>query len=295
MQEAGHFAAIFQATNRVTLRCHLFHPALFSIAMIDIHCHILPDLDDGSESIEMSVEMGEMAIADGITHVIGTPHAHPKYPFIPELVMKRRDEVQAHFEGRLTIATGCDFHLSYENLQEIRHFPTRYTLNQKKYLLVEFADYSIPPSMDQTLHELHLAGILPIITHPERNPLIRSKPERLYRWLRQGCYAQVTAGSLAGRFGKPAQEAAEEWLGLNAVHFLASDAHNVSSRPLRLKETFDHVAKTRGADVAQALLVDNPLAAFEGKSLPWVPELDEDIGLAPGGSSTRKRKRFWFF
>ena len=263
--------------------------------MIDIHCHILPDLDDGSESIEMSVEMGEMAIADGITHVIGTPHAHPKYPFIPELVVKRRDELQAHFEGRLTIATGCDFHLSYENLQEIRHFPTRYTLNQKRYLLVEFADYSIPPSMDQTLHELLLAGILPIITHPERNPLIRSKPERLYRWLRQGCYAQVTAGSLSGRFGKPAQEAAEQWLGLNAVHFLASDAHNVSSRPLRLKETFEHVAKTRGDDVAQALLVDNPLAAFEGKSLPWVPELDEDIGLAPGATSTRKRKRFWFF
>jgi protein-tyrosine phosphatase len=262
--------------------------------MIDIHCHILPDLDDGSESIEMSVEMGEMAIADGITHVIGTPHAHPKYPFIPELVMKRRDEVQARFEGRLTIATGCDFHLSYENLQEIRHFPARYTLNQKRYLLVEFADYSIPPSMDQTLHELHLAGILPIITHPERNPLIRSKPERLYRWLRQGCYAQVTAGSLAGRFGKPAQEAAEEWIGLNAVHFLASDAHNVSSRPLRLKDTFEHVAKTRGEDVARALLVDNPLAAFEGKSLPWVPELDEDIGLAPGATSTRN-KRFWFF
>ena len=263
--------------------------------MIDIHCHILPDLDDGSESLEMSVEMGEMAIADGVTHVIGTPHAHPKYPFVPELVMKRREELQARFEGRLSIATGCDFHLSFENLQEIRHLPSRYTLNQKNYLLVEFADYSIPPSMDQTLHGLHLAGILPIITHPERNPLIRSKPERLFRWLRQGCYAQVTASSLLGRFGKPAQEAAAQWMGLNAVHFLASDAHNVTSRPLRLKETFDHVAKTWGEDVARAVLVDNPLAAFEGKSLPWVPELDEDIGLAPGGTSTKKRRRFWFF
>jgi protein-tyrosine phosphatase len=263
--------------------------------MIDIHCHILPELDDGSESLEMSVEMGEMAIADGVTHVIGTPHAHPKYPFVPELVQKRRDELQARFEGRLTIATGCDFHLSYENLQEIRHSPTRYTLNQKKYLLVEFADYSIPPSTDQTLHELHLAGIWPIITHPERNPLIRSKPERFFRWLRQGCYAQVTAQSLSGKFGKPAQETAEQWIGLNAVHFLASDAHNVTTRPLKLKETFDQVTKTWGADVAQALLVDNPRAAFDGKSLPWVPELDEDIGLAPGGTSTRKRKRFWFF
>jgi protein-tyrosine phosphatase len=263
--------------------------------MIDIHCHILPDLDDGSESLEMSVEMAEMAIADGVTHIIGTPHAHPKYPFVPELVTKRCEELQGRFAGRLTIATGCDFHLSFENLQEIRHRPTRYTLNQKNYLLVEFADYSIPPSMDQTLHGLHLAGILPIITHPERNPLIRSKPERLFRWLRQGCYAQVTASSLLGRFGKPAQDAAAQWMGLSAVHFLASDAHNVTSRPLRLKETFEHVAKTWGPEVARAVLVDNPLAAFEGKSLPWVPELDEDIGLAPGGTSTKKRKRFWFF
>jgi protein-tyrosine phosphatase len=263
--------------------------------MIDIHCHILPGLDDGPDAIEMSLEMAEMAIADGITHVISTPHAHPNHAFVPELVKERHDELQSRFEGRLIFATGCDFHLSFENLREIRHAPSRFTLNQKNYLLVEFADYSIPPSMDQTLHELHLAGLRPIITHPERNPLIRAKPERLFRWLRQGCYVQVTGQSLLGKFGKPAQEVAEEWIGMNAVHFLASDAHNVTTRPLRLKEVFDHVAKRRGEDVATAVLVDNPLAVFEGRSLPWVPELEEDIGLSPGATPLRKRKRFWFF
>lgn len=203
--------------------------------------------------------------------------------------------MQARFEGRLTVATGCDFHLSFENLREIRHEPRRFTLNQKNYLLVEFADYSIPPSMDQTLHELHLAGLRPIITHPERNPLIRSKPERLFRWLRQGCYAQLTGQSLLGKFGKAAQDVAEEWMGMNAVHFIASDAHNVTTRPLRLKEVFDHVAKKRGKNVAEALLVDNPLAVFEGRSLPWVPELDDDVGLSAGATAPRKRKRFWLF
>ena len=261
--------------------------------MIDIHCHILPGLDDGPDSVEMSLEMGEMAVADGITHVIGTPHAHPDHAFVPEMVKQRRDEIQSHFEGRLILATGCDFHLSFENLQEIRHEPSRFTLNQKNYLLVEFADYSIPPSMDQALHGLHLAGLRPIITHPERNPLIRAKPERLFRWLRQGCYVQVTGQSLLGKFGKAAQEVAEEWLGMNVVHFVASDAHNVTTRPLRLKEAYEYVAKKRGEDVAKALLVDNPLAAFEGRSLPWVPEMDEDIGLSPG--ATPRRKRFWFF
>jgi protein-tyrosine phosphatase len=264
--------------------------------MIDIHCHLLPNLDDGAESLEMACAMAEMAIEDGITHVIGTPHASAGHPFIPEKIKERRDEVQSRFEGRLILATGCDFHLSYENLQDIRHDATRFTLNQKNYLLVEFADFSIPPSLDQALHELQLAGIRPIVTHPERNPLIRAQPERLFRWLRQGCYVQVTAQSLHGKFGKSAQEMAGQWLDENAIHFIASDAHNITSRPLRLKETFDLVAKTRGEDVAQALLVDNPRAAFEGKPLPYVPELPEDAGMDPAQANVSKsRKRFWFF
>ena len=146
-------------------------------------------------------------------------------------------------QGRLTLGTGCDFHLSFENLQEIRFDPERFTLNQKNYLLVEFADFSIPPSLDQALHELQLAGLNPIITHPERNPLIRAQPERLFRWLRQGCYVQLTAQSLSGRFGRAAQEVSEEWLDAGAVHFMASDAHNLTSRPLRLKEAFDQTGK----------------------------------------------------
>src|SRR5580658_462454 len=211
--------------------------------MIDIHCHLLAGLDDGPDSMEMSFEMAEMAIADGITHVVATPHAHPNHPFVPELIERKRAALQATFEGRLVLGTGCDFHLSFENLQDAAVRPARYTINHKNYLLVEFADFSIPPSMDQTLHNLHLGGLRPIITHPERNPLLRSNPERLYRWLRQGCYAQVTAGSLLGRWGESAQAAANEWLDAGAIHFVASDAHNTTSRPLKLKETYEMIAK----------------------------------------------------
>jgi len=268
------------------------------IGMVDIHCHILPNLDDGAESMEIACGMAEMAIEDGVTHIIGTPHASSAWPFLPDVIRERRDELQSRFEGRLIFATGCDFHLSFENLQDIRRDSWRFTLNQKKYLLVEFADYSIPPSLDQALHELQLAGLRPIITHPERNPLIRSQPDRLYRWLNQGCYAQITAQSLLGKWGEAAQEMANEWLNANAVHFIASDAHNITTRPLRLKETFDLVATTRGKDVARALLVDNPLAAFEGRPLPWVPELPEGAGMdeeAARNLRTGRRKRFFFF
>jgi protein-tyrosine phosphatase len=263
--------------------------------MIDIHCHILPGLDDGAETIEEACAMAEMAIADGVTHIIGTPHANEAYRFAPELIRQRCGELQAQFEGRLVLATGCDFHLSFENLQDIRHDAARYTLNQKDYLLVEFADFSIPPSMDQAFHQLQLAGLRPVITHPERNPLIRTRPERLFQWLRQGCYAQVTAGSLLGKFGSAAKEAARRWLDAGAVHFLASDAHNTTSRPLKLKETFDLVAKTYGANVAQALLVDNPLAAFEGRPLPYIPGLSADVVGEDGGQGKKRRRRFWFF
>lgn len=263
--------------------------------MIDIHCHILPGLDDGADSFEISCAMAEMAIEDGVTHIIGTPHADSTYAFVPELIRQRRDELQALFAGRLVFATGCDFHMSFENLQEIRQNSARFTLNQKNYLLVEFADYSIPPSLDQALHQLQLAGLRPIVTHPERNPLIRARPERLFAWLRQGCYVQVTAQSLLGKFGQGAQERAEEWLDAGTVHFVASDAHNTTSRPLRLKETYELIAKTRGEEVARAVLVENPLAAFEGRSLPWVPEIADERIKVRGAAAGTRRRRFWPF
>ena len=262
--------------------------------MIDIHCHILFGIDDGADSIETSQKMAEMAIADGITHVIATPHANSTFPFNPDVIRERRNELQSRLNGKLILATGCDFHLSYENVEDLRPNPTKYTLNQKNYLLVEFNDFSIPPSMDQTLHLLQLYGATPIITHPERNPLIRANPDRMYRWMRQGCYVQVTAQSLLGRFGAQAQLMAETWLRQGIVHFIASDAHNLNSRPLQLKDAHDKVAAKVGKNVAHALFVDNPRAVLDGRPLPYIPELPEELGQAPG-ATPKRRKRFWFF
>jgi protein-tyrosine phosphatase len=260
--------------------------------MVDIHCHILPGLDDGADTLETSIQMAEMAIAEGVTHVVGTPHANSHYKFDPELIRLRRDELQSAVGGRLTVATGCDFHLSYENLQDLQINPQKYTINQKNYLLVEFADFAIPPSMDDTMHQLQLAGLSPIITHPERNSLLRAQPERMYRWLHQGCYAQITALSILGRFGSAAQNRAEEWLDAGRIHFVASDAHNLQGRPLQLRAAYDKVAERRGDAVAQALFQDNPLAAFEGRSLPYEPEQADPSAKPP---QYRRRKRFIFF
>ncbi len=260
--------------------------------MIDIHTHILPGLDDGARSLEESLQMAEMAIADGITHVVATPHSNGEYQLDPERVGTLCRELQGKLGGRLKLATGCDFHLSYENLQDIKTNTSKYTINQKNYLLVEFADFSIPPTVEDTLHQLHLLGLSLIITHPERNRLIREKPERLRRWLHQGCYVQITAQSLLGRWGDGTRKQVEEWLDMDIVHFFASDAHNTSSRPLQLRAAYDVVAERRGETVAKALFEDNPLAAFEGRPLPYEPP-QPDVTARPKHAG--RRKRFIFF
>lgn len=247
--------------------------------------------------METSLQMAEMAIADGVTHIVGTPHANSEYDFVPQLVQTRRNELQSQLGEQVSILTGCDFHLSFENVKALRDEPRRFTLNQGEYLLVEFADFSIPASLDQTLHELQLLGLRPIITHPERNPLIRSQWERLWNWLRQGCYVQVTAQSITGGFGRRAKQAADLLLDANAVHFVASDAHNLTTRPLRLKAAFDAIRESQGEKVAQALFDANPRAAVESRALEYVPEpgdwekTQNEMEL----DSSPPRKRFWFF
>jgi len=255
--------------------------------MVDLHCHILPGLDDGPATIEESIAMAESAIADGITHVVATPHSSSRYFFDFLRVRRLRDELQARIGDRLKIATGCDFHLNLENLESFRKDPRHYCINQRDFLLVEFNEFSIPPAMDQMLHEIQLAGVRPVITHPERNGILRAHPERLKKWVRRGCFAQVTGGALTGGFSAGSQEDALRWIGEGLIHFVASDAHNSRSRPLRLQPAYDAVVNRFGQEKARALFQDNPLSAFEGRELPHVPEVEDE--LPP------RRKRFFFF
>jgi protein-tyrosine phosphatase len=256
--------------------------------MVDLHCHILPGLDDGPDTMEESMAMAESAIADGITHVVATPHSSNQYIFDFAHVRQLRDELQTKIGDRLKIATGCDFHLNPENLESLRKNAPHYCINQRDFLLLEFNEFSIPPSMDQTLHEIQLAGVQPVITHPERNGILRWRPERLKKWVRQGCFAQVTGGALTGGFGAGSQQVALRWIGEGLIHFVASDAHNTRGRPLRLQPAYDLVTDRFGEEKARALFQDNPLAAFEGRQLPHIPEV-EDEWPSP------RRKRFLFF
>src|ERR1700736_2533406 len=147
--------------------------------MVDVHCHILPGLDDGPASIEESLAMAESAINDGITHVVATPHCSSEYAFDYPQVQHLRERLQSEIGDRLELATGCDFHLNPENLEALRTDPSRFCINQHDYLLVEFNEISIPPSIDETLHSLQLKCLRPVIHLQERNGIFRRQPERL--------------------------------------------------------------------------------------------------------------------
>lgn len=239
--------------------------------MIDIHHHLLWGLDDGASSIETSVAMARVAAEDGITHVVCSPHANGQYIYSPDVVTAKIDELQRVLDKEkigLKLGRGCDFHLSYDNIQEAKADPERYSINGLGYLLVELPDYSLPRGLAEIFYELQLAGMTPILTHPERNPTLQADQHRMQEWLRAGLLIQVTTGSILGHMGKHAERMSHQLLANRWVHFLATDAHNTTSRPPKMREAFEIVAQRYGPDYAHLLCVTNPLAAFMGHPLP---------------------------
>jgi protein-tyrosine phosphatase len=243
--------------------------------MIDIHHHLLWGLDDGSKSVENSIAMARIAVDDGITHVVCTPHANGQYEYNPQVIAEKITCLQqALDEGgiSLKLGRGCDFHMSYDNIQDAKLDPARFSVNGLGYLLVDVPDYGLSQALTETYYQLRLLGLTPILTHPERNPTLQSDPQRMVEWMRGGLLIQVTAGSVLGHMGKQAQKMAHDLLARRWVHFLATDAHNVTSRPPKMRDAYELVAEKYGSEYAHALCVGNPLAVFMGK--PMMPQAE---------------------
>jgi protein-tyrosine phosphatase len=251
--------------------------------MVDLHHHLLPGLDDGPADLVTSVAMARAAAADGITHIVATPHASGRYAFDTAVVADRlatlREALAAESIG-LTLASGCDFHLSYENIQDAIANPRKYTINTTEYLLVELPDHGISTNIDEIFYELRLAGMVPILTHPERNPTLQRDHSRLGAWMRNGMLTQVTTSSILGQMGKPAEQMVRTLLANRWVHFAATDAHNLTTRPPLMQAACEALTQRYGADYATRLCVTNPRAVFEGRPLPEQEEpqhlYDED-------------------
>jgi protein-tyrosine phosphatase len=235
--------------------------------VVDIHCHILPEVDDGPKSWEAAVTMCRLAVEDGIDHIVATPHANDFYFYDRAYLSELVEDLQARVGPRPTLSLGCDFHLSQPNMQNAIRQPAKYAIGETRYLLVEFSNSKISREVDDWFCRMHELGMRSIITHPERNPLLQKRPGKILDWLELGAMVQLTASSLTGHWGKPAQLASARLLRERAVSFLATDAHDPIRRPPILSEAKRLVAEEFGCRLAEALVETNPRAVIGNQPL----------------------------
>ncbi|MEB6212083.1 tyrosine protein phosphatase [Enterococcus casseliflavus] len=220
--------------------------------MIDLHCHILPGIDDGAGNIEESIAMAEKAVSQGITHILCTPHhKNGKYQNPKLAVISHVYSLQAEINKRnlpLTLYEGQEVRLTGEIIEDIKNNEILFTDLDDTYILIEFPTMEVPNYTEQLFFELLKMNKKPVIVHPERNAHFRKDPNNLIPFLEMGCLAQLTAPSYVGFFGKSIQKTAKQMVEHNLVQMVASDAHGTKKRTFFMKETFEQIAKEYGSD-----------------------------------------------
>lgn len=228
--------------------------------MIDIHSHIVFDVDDGAKNIEESIKMLYGAVEEGITEIIFTSHAfHPQYHAEADIMKERtnilREGLKVH-NIPLTIHTGHEVRLNDHLCQQVED-GSALTLANSKYLLLELPSREVPRYTFDIVNQLVAKSIVPVIAHPERNYGIMEKPELLERLIFQGAISQVNAGSIAGYFGKRIQQASFSLIEANLIHTYGSDAHNLSSRPFLFDKGLSILEKHKLTDFVDIFLENN--------------------------------------
>ncbi|MDB5941684.1 MAG: Tyrosine-protein phosphatase YwqE [Ramlibacter sp.] len=232
--------------------------------MIDLHSHILPGIDDGSKSLEMSLAMARIAVDDGITLMACTPHIYPGlYMNDTDGITAARDQLQTALDEHgiaLKLTTGADVHLVPGLLERMRAGDVP-CLHNTRYLLLEPSHHVAPPRFAESVFQLVAAGYVPVITHPERLTWVEDNFQVFVDLTRQGAWMQVTAGALTGLFGPRAKYWGERFIGEGLTHILATDAHSSGRRVPVMSEARVIAQRLLGKDEA-ALLVEGRQTAL---------------------------------
>lgn len=239
--------------------------------MIDLHCHILTAVDDGSQTIESSIEMAKEAYREGIDKILVTPH-HMDGEYInhkKEIIEKTDNFQKILYDNgiNIEIRPGQEVHINGNLLDAIENDDILYTSNQgQRYLMLELPHNEVPKYTSDMIFEIKLNGIIPIIVHPERNLGIMNNPDILYDLVEQGCLTQITATSYVGGFGSKIQKFTEQIIDAKLGFMFSSDAHNLSGRRFRVEEAYTKLSKEKGKVITQAYM-DNAQKVWDGKSI----------------------------
>ncbi len=253
--------------------------------MIDLHCHLLPGIDDGSADLSTSLAMARAAVADGIRVTACTPHIYPGLyentaDGIRAAIRRLAQALREHDIG-LRLVCGADTHLVPGLVSRLKDGSVP-TLNDSRYLLLEPPHHVAPPRFEASIFELMTAGYVPVITHPERLSWIETHYSVMQRLVQRGVWMQVTSGSLAGRFGKRPRYWGERLLSEGLVHLLATDSHGIRKRPPHLAEGRDLAARRIGDIQATMLVIGRPQAILMN-----LPPSDVPMPLLPAVTQNR--------
>ena len=266
--------------------------------MIDLHCHILPGIDDGASDLSVSLAMARAMVAQGVTDVACTPHIlpglyHNSGPDIRQAT-QRLQELLDHEGISLRLTAGADVHMAPDFVAGLRS-GRLLTIADSRYVLVEPPHHTAPPQLEDFFFNLVVAGYVPILTHPERLSWVPPRYEIIKRLVHAGVWMQITAGSFAGAFGRNALYWAERMLDEGCVHLIATDAHDAERRPPDLAAGRDLVAKRVGLEEAQRLVLTRPMGILKDEipsSLPaplWMADAETVLSQETADQSRSPR------
>jgi protein-tyrosine phosphatase len=244
--------------------------------VIDLHAHILPGIDDGPRSLEEALEMARLAVADGTTTLVATPHLFRRksvefhnlnHPDDIRQAVARFNEKLAEEQIDLTVLPGCEIPLFTEIIKFIDDQRILTINDTERYICLEMPDTVIPPATDDIIFQLNSRGITPIITHPERNLVFYEMPDKLRRFISLGCLAQITARSLTRGFGWGVARFTRRLVRDGLIHLMASDAHNVAKRPPVMGDALKKLEKMVGERRARDMVETIPERIIRGEPL----------------------------
>ena len=252
--------------------------------MVDIHSHVLPEMDDGAKNLDEAIEMCTMAASDGIDTMVATPHmGNGAHENNRDAVVRAIEELNAALKAQgeipIRLLPGADNHIS-ERLDRLLETGEAMTVNDNgRYILVEFPKHIMPPRYLDWLFETKLKGITPIFTHPERHTVIQNSTDVLREWVQRGGLVQITAMSITGEFGPNTRRCAEDLLRHHLVHAVASDAHSKTHRRPILSKALKATKDLVDPDYAEKLFNEFPLAIVDGKDFIPPQPIPETPGL----------------